>query len=291
MVKGHRLLLALTASMAAMPLLAAADSSLDRLRSLIEEKRRLEWENKKLTQEIAFASTPSPYIYVDVTSRTFEFRVRGRSHKTYTATALEARRATGAPVTPEQIGALLPDALGVEQKAAGPPVLQAGGPAVADANVALDPNAAPDPNGGPMHSDAGVLGVDAPEEYDIELQEGVRLEIRNPVEGSRWDRVRTTFSAIGSAFSGLWSGLFGGTPAPVKGQPRVTLRVVFDKTTAKAFYHSILPGEKVVFVTAPPPPVTLLAKTEAPSRAPATPSSRPVPPPKKPASASKPPAR
>ena len=62
-----------------LPARAGAESPLDRIRALVHQKRRLTWQNETMTRELAFASTPAPYIFVDLHARTLEFRVRGKA--------------------------------------------------------------------------------------------------------------------------------------------------------------------------------------------------------------------
>jgi len=242
------------------PALGGAEAPLDRVKSLIEEKRRLQWENERLRQELAFASTPSPYVVVDSLSRTFEFRVRGKTHKTYTATALGILGPGGDPMTFTVFRTIAPAPLTVVEKAGGPLEIKppsVGGDAGAPASA--------DPNAGPTRTDAGILGVDAPVDYDVKLEGGIRLEIRTYHEKTRWERSRETLSSMGRALSDLFGGWFGRSRPLPQNAPRAAVRATFDEAICKAFYHSVLPGEHFYFAPPPPAPVTLVASLGAPA--------------------------
>lgn len=241
---------------------AGAESPLDRVRSLVDEKRRLQWENETMTRELAFASTPAPYVVVDLRARTFEFRVRGKAHKTYRAGAIEILGEAGRPLTESALHALAPNPIEVVEKAGGPPELKP-----PSGTASSDPNAgapAQDPNAGPIHSDAGILGVDAPTDYDVTLQAGVRLEIRTTKPAAGWGRIRDAFAEAGHALAETLRGWTGGSGPSSKAIREAAVRATLDETTAKAFYHSILPGEHVYFLPAAPLPVKLIASLSPP---------------------------
>jgi hypothetical protein len=245
---------------------AGAESPLDRVRSLVEEKRRLEWENDRLTKELAFASTPAPYIFVDLHARTIEFRVRGKAHKSYTASAIEVLGDAGRPLTESALYALAPKPIEVVEVAGGPPELKP--PPASAPNPNASDFTGPDPNAGPVHSDAGILGVDAPTNYDVSLQGGVKFEIRTPKAPTRWEKLRDTFTEAGHALAETLRGWTGGATAGSKAIREAAVRVSLDEDSAKALYYSILPGEHVYFLPAPPPPVKLIASlTAAPQAA------------------------
>jgi len=256
---------------------AGGEGPLDRVRALVEEKRRLAWENETLTRELTFASTPSPYIFVDLKKGTFEFRVRGKAHKTYKASSVEILDGSGKSLPEAILHALAPDPVEVTEKAGGPPELHP--PASpGDANKAGQapdangdgPPGGVDPNGGPVHSDAGILGVDAPSEYDIELEDGLRIEIRTPKAVGRWARLWNGMGEIASAFGNAVTSVFGRSSSSRTTLPGMAVRATVDEETAKAFYHSILPGEHLYFLPAEPPPVQLVASLSPPPPAGAT---------------------
>ena len=246
-------------------LLAGAESPLNRVRALVEEKRRLEWENATMTKELAFASTTAPYVFADLRQRTFEFRVRGKVHKVYKAVAIEIHGDGDRTISEAALHALAPNPLDVVDRAGGP--LELKPPPV----TAPDPNGSdftgPDPNSGPVHSDAGILGVDAPTSYDVTLQGGILLEIRTALVTSRWDRIRDSFADAARAVAETWREWTGGSRPALKAIQGAAVRVIVDEETAKAFYHSILPGEHVYFLPPPPPPVKLVASLSPPPAA------------------------
>jgi hypothetical protein len=247
------------------PLRAGAEGPLDRVRALVEEKRRLEWENETMTKELAFASTTAPYVFVDLRKRTFEFRVRGKVHKTYKADAIEIHGDADRPLSEGALHALAPNPIDVVERAGGPPELKPPPVTAPDANGS--DFTGPDPNSGPVHSDAGILGVDAPINYDVTLQAGISLEIRTAKAASRWDQIRGSFAEAGRAVVETWRGWTGGSRPVLKAIQSAAVRVIVDEETAKAFYHSILPGEHVYFLPAAPPPVRLVASLSPPPSA------------------------
>ena len=254
--------------------LAGAESSLDRLKSLIEEKRRLEWDNGSLTQELAFAATPAPYILVDVPRRTFEFRVRGKTHKKYEALKIEIHDGRGRPMTLSDFSLSAPDPLEVLDKAGGPPEIKppsndpadptgAGG---ANQNVSAGDAGGADPNLGVRRTDAGVLGVDAPTDYDISLENGIRIEIRTRPDESGLGKTWRSLGEIGAAVSHAIKSWFSGDDARRGAEATPAVRVEVDPNLGKAIYHSLLPGEHVYFLPPPPLPIALVASLTPPER-------------------------
>jgi hypothetical protein len=240
--------------------LAGAEAPLDRARSLLEEKMRLERENAVLRQELAYAATPHPYILVDLAAGSFEFRVRGKAHKTYTALAVELRDAAGRPIGIEELRRLAPEAVEVERKGEGPPEFK---PPPAEGE-APEAEGRTDPNGAPRPTDAGLLGVDAPTDYDVDLEGGVRIEVRTRHDATRWERARRQLSEMGLAVADAVGGWLRSRRPDQNEGPRAVVRVTFDAARAKAFYHSILPTERFHFLPGPPPPVTLIASAAVP---------------------------
>lgn len=239
---------------------------MDRVRSLIEEKRALTWKNQQLTTELSYASTPAPYVFVDLQSRAIEFRVRGKAHKIYHADAIEVLGDEGKPISQAALHSLAPNPVEVLEKAGGPPELKPPPASAPDANGSNFTG--PDPNAGPVQSDAGILGVDAPTNYDVALEGSVTIQIRTVPRETRWEKIRGTFSEALAAFASALRHLTGGGRPETPVVHSAAVRVTFDEESAKAFYHSILPTEHVFFLPAPPPPVELVA-TLNPSPAPA----------------------
>jgi len=233
--------------------LAGGEGPLDRLKSLLEEKRRLEWENATLSQELAFAATPSPYIFVDLRERSFEFRVRGRAHKTYRAEALEVVGADGERLTAADLRAAAPDPLEVQDKAGGPPEV------IPPAAEGGDKAAPSDPNASRLTVDAQVLGVSAPTDFDVILENGVRLEIRTRRPESGWQRARDALSGMARGLASTVKEWLRRDGPASGGTAGVALRATLDEATARAFYHSLLPGERIYFIPLPPPPLSLVA--------------------------------
>lgn len=236
------------------PVLAGAETPLDKVKALLDEKRRLQWDNDRIREELAFASTPSPYVVVDPSARTFEFRVRGRSHKSYSAESIEIVGRSLRPISIAELGSIAAGPVAVVEKAEGPPEFT---PPPVDPNAAA---AAEDPNASPRQSEAMLLGVDAPANYDIDLDKGIRLEIRTHLEKTRWQRAAEALSAMGRAVTETVGGWFGGAgDSEPSNAPRARVRITFDEKSAKAFYHSVLPGEHFYFRPGVPPPVTIVA--------------------------------
>jgi hypothetical protein len=255
----------------AAPALAGAETALDKVKALLDEKRRLQWDNDRIREELAFASTPSPYVVIDPGTRTFEFRVRGKSHKSYAAESIEIVGRNSRPISVAELGSIAAGPVAVVEKAQGPPEFTP---------PALDPNAAgaaEDPNAEPRQSDAMLLGVDAPADYDIDLDKGIRLEIRTRHEKTRWQRATEAFSTMGRAVTETVGGWFTGVAPGSSDEPRARVRITFDEKSAKAFYHSVLPGEHFYFRPGLPPPVSLVAAAapQAPAASPA--ATKPAP--------------
>jgi hypothetical protein len=111
--------------------------------------------------------------------------------------------------------------------------------------------------------------VDAPTNFDVTLQGGLRIEVRTPKPESKLRRLGDALGEIGSAVSETLHGWFGRAPAKSETPRGAAVRLTLSEATAKAFYHSILPGEHVYFVPAAPPPVKLIASLPTPTASPA----------------------
>ena len=239
---------------------------MDRVRSLIEEKRALTFKNQQLTTELSYATTPAPYVFIDLKGRVIEFRVRGKAHKVYHADAIEVLDEGGKPIPEASLRTLAPNPVEVLEKAGGPPELKPPPASAPDANGSNFTG--PDPNSGPVHSDAGILGVDAPTNYDVALDGNVTIQIRTVPKETRWEKARGTLSETLAAFAATLRNLTGGGRSEAPAVRSAAVRITFDEESAKAFYHSILPTEHVFFLSAPPPPVKLVATLNpSPARA------------------------
>ena len=253
---------ALAAIAGGAPALAGAETAMDKYQALLQEKRGLARENAILKQEAEVAATKDPYIVFDPKERTLEFRVRGRTLKTYAFASVAHDERGRRQADSEAIWRMFKGPITVLEKEGGHPELIPPPPQEAEQTGQLysDPNQLNAQTGaGPVHSDAGVLGVDAPSEYYIKFEEEVVFHVRTAKSLSfrekASDRLGEIIAGVREAVSGLW----GSKDTQRAGEPVLTLYLTTDVDTAKFLHYSLLPGEKLFVAPPPPPPIVLVA--------------------------------
>lgn len=249
---------------------AGGEAPLDKYQSLIQEKRSLLREAQVLKQEVTMAATRNPYLLFDAKSGKLEFRVRGKTLKTYSFTAVTMDERGRRPADPEAVWTALQGALTVMEKQGGQPELIPPDPETGREAGLLysDPNQLAEETGvKPVDTDAGVLGVDVPTDYYIRFEESVVFHIRTPKSLSFRQKAADRLGEIARSMRATWTSLWGGELAG-DAQPRLALWLTTDTDTAKNLHYSLLPGEKLYLVPPPPPPILLVASTRdsAPSR-------------------------
>jgi hypothetical protein len=167
------LALAAAASLLGQAPRAGADVALDKYRSLLQEKRALLRDNALLQVEADMAATKSPYIFFNVKEGKLEFRVRGKAFKSYAFASITLDERGRRSVDAETLWKSLGKPLTVAEVQGAHPELIPPDPNTAQQEGQLysDPNQLAAQTGtGPVHSDAGVLGVDAPTDYYIKFE-------------------------------------------------------------------------------------------------------------------------
>ncbi len=245
---------------------AGAETALDKYQALLQEKRGLLRENATLKQEAEIAATKAPYIVFHPKEGKLEFRVRGRTLKSYVFGNVAHDERGRHPADPEAIWRMFHGPLTVLEKEGGHPELIPPSQQEAQQTGQLysDPNQLNAQTGaGPVHSDAGVLGVDAPSEYYIKFEEEVVFHIRTAkvlsFREKASDRLGEIITGVREALSGWW----GSGEKKRAGQPLLTLYLTTDVDTAKFLHYSLLPGEKLFVAPPPPPPIVLIAAGSA----------------------------
>lgn len=138
-----------------------------------------------------------------------------------------------------------------------------------DGQLYSDPNQLAAQTGtGPVHSDAGVLGVDAPTDYYIKLDDGVVFHIRTPKTRTFREKAADRLAEIAENMRATLSSFWGAKEIEIAGKPRLELYLTTDPDTAKNLHYSLLPGEKVFAVPPPPPPILLVASTRTKAASP-----------------------
>jgi hypothetical protein len=242
---------------------AGGESSTERYRELLHQKRALLREASILKQETDWAAGKLPYIFFNLQSSQLEFRLRGKILKSYPVKGIFQDERTTRAADPEMIWRALDQPITVTEKQGGRPELIPPDPEAGREHGLLysDPNQLASQTGAkPIASDAGVLGVDAPTEYYIEFEEKVIFYVRSPRTPTFREKAADRFSDLTSTLSG-W---FGGKTAAPDARHRLALYLVIDPETAKYLHYSLLPGEKLMLTPPSPPPVVLVAGASAP---------------------------
>lgn len=247
--------LVLAAAISAPGPVQARDEGLDRYRDLLHRKRTLERENAWLTLEARLAAGKDPYIVFDAAAARMDFRVRGVTFKSYSFSAVSLDPWTHRPPDPERIWRAIAAPIEIEMKEGGNPELIPPDPETGREAGLLysDPNQLASQTGAvPVSTDAGLLGVDAPTDYDITFGGGLIIRIRSDREKSFRERAANGFGRLAAGARAALSGLLGGKMSDGASPPPLRLYLSTDEQTAKHLHFSLLPGEK--FVVAPPPP-------------------------------------
>ncbi len=249
---------------------AGGETAMDKFKSLVQEKRALGREAELLKHEAEIAATKDAYVLFDPKAGTFEFRVRGRSFKAYAFTSIAHDPRGRFPADPETVYRLAGARLTVAEKEGGHPELTPPAPQPGQSEPLFsDPNQLAGQTGaltGPIPTDAGVLGVDAPSEYFIRFDENVVFHIRSERSRSFREKAADQLSEIAENIRATWTGIFG-PPRDLKpgASPRVQLYLTTDVETAKHLHFSLLPGERFFVVPPPEPPVVLVAAGARPA--------------------------
>ncbi len=224
---------------------AGGETAMDKYQALLREKRALHRENWMLSQEANLAATKNPYILLDLERRELDFRIRGKTLKSYNFIRVSDRERGAVTADAEVLWRMVDGPLTLREKEGGRPEI-----------IPPDPNfdgEEPSATEGEV-SDAALLGVEALTDYFIKFEEDVVFHVRT-------DRART-FREIAVERLGAIAEAVGSllTRGPGEEEPRLSLYLTTDERTARHLYHSLLPGERL-FVTPPaPPPVVLVAE-------------------------------
>src|SRR5262249_27211736 len=115
-----------------------------------------------------------------------------------------------------------------------------------DGQLYSDPNQLMAQTGtGPVHSGAGVLGVDAPTDHFIRFDEGAAFHTRTAKTQTFREKAADRLAEIADSMRTTLSGLWGAKEIAVAGKPRLELFLTTDADTAKFLHFSLLPGEKL----------------------------------------------
>jgi len=241
---------------------AGGEMSSDRYRELLGRKRSLLREAALLQREAEWAAGKPPYIFFNLENRQLEFRMRGRTLKTYPVKGIFLDEGLRRPATPEAVWRALDKPITVYDVEGGRPELVPPDPETGRTTGLLyaDPNQLATQTGATsVDTDAGVLGVDAPAEYYIQFDEEVIFHIRSPRADSirqRASRRLAEFAAGLRGMAGGWLGRAGRKEGPTF---RLTLYLTLEPEIAKYLHYSLLPGEKMIVVPPNPPPVIPVA--------------------------------
>ena len=243
---------------------AGAESALDKYQALLQQKRVLARKNTLLQKEAEIAATKNPYVFFHLEESTLEFRVRGRALKTYTFASMTLDVRGRIPADAETLWKSLETPLTVIEIEGAHPELIPPDPN-ADAGSGLlysDPNQLSSQTGvaqGPIHTDAGVLGVDVPTDYYVRFEENIVFHIRTPKTLTFRQQARDRLDEIAENLSHNLSGWWGRKKLENPDKPRLEIYLTTDVDTAKNLHYSLLPGERVFAVPPPPPPIVLVA--------------------------------
>ena len=244
--------------------LAGADATLDKYQSLLQEKRAQTRQNAILAKEAELAAGKAPYIFFHVKEGKLEFRVRGRAFKSYTFASLTLDERGRRRADPEAVWKAIEKPLAVVEVQGAHPELLPPDPNAPQEEGQLysDPNQLNGQTGaGPVHSDAGVLGVDVPTDYYIKLDQDVVFHIQTPRTQTFREKAADRLSDIAEGMRATLSGLWGKREIELAKKPRLELYMTTDPDTAKFLHYSLLPGEKILAVPPPPPPILLVASS------------------------------
>lgn len=263
-------------SLPATSLLAGAETPLDKYQVLLQQKRELARKNAILQQEATIAATKSPYIFFHLEAPKLEFRVRGRALKTYAFTSMSMDERGRIPADAETLWKYLQEPLTVvEIEGAHPELIPPDPNSSAEAGLLYsDPNQLSSQTGAasvPVHTDAGVLGVDVPTDYYVRFEEKVVLHVRTPKTLTFRQQARDRLDEIAENLTHNLSTWWGRKELDNPDKPRLEIYLTTDADTAKNLHYSLLPGERVFAVPPPPPAIALVA---AGTSSGATPKSR-----------------
>ncbi len=242
--------------------LGDAETTLDTFRSLLSEKRALERQQAALQREARMAATKAPYIVFHLQERRFEFRIRGKTLKSYSFQSITLDERGRRPADPETVWRLLQEPLSVLEKEGGQPELLPPDPETGrEAGlVYADPNQLAEQTGAkPQQTDAGVLGVDVPTDYYIHFEEKVVFHVRTPKELSFREKALDRLGMIAERMRAALPGGRRRDELERSARPRFELYLTTDPDTAKHLHYSLLPGEALVIAPPPPPPLVLIA--------------------------------
>ncbi len=222
-----------------------ADGRQDRYRSLLKERRALHRENAILEIEAKSATAKSPYLFLDLEAATLEFRIRGKTLKTYRISGLSGDSRGKQPLDAKAIWSRFSGPLMVEEVQGGQPELVPPDPEAGRETGLLysDPKQLRDETGAvEVDTDAGILGIEAPTEYWVRLKEPLILHVRGKydesVAGQALQRFADVLSSIGSAVSSLWGD-------SVATDATVPIWLTLEPEIAQQLHHSLLPGETI----------------------------------------------
>ncbi len=234
-----------------------AGADLNRYRDLMKERHALMREKALLEIEARTAATGEPYVLLDLEAPALQFRIRGKTLKTYRIAKIAADARGRDPVPIEAVWGRFPGPLEVLEVQGGQPELVPPDPNTGRETGLLytDPNQIRSQTGAvEVDTDAGILGIEAPTDYWIRLDEPIVLHIRTEKNESISDQAFARLAAMASdlrkAASRLWGTDGGQADAPVH------LWITMDPDTARHLHHSLLPGERVFLVPPSAPPLS-----------------------------------
>lgn len=239
-----------------------ADTTMSKYQSLLQEKRTLLRENAFLQVEADMAATKSAYVLFYLDLGKLEFRVRGKAFKSYAFSPITLDDGGRRVADAETMWRALDKPLTVLEVQGAHPELVPPDPnsAKQDGQLYSDPNQLAAQTGtGPVHSDAGVLGVDVPTDYYIKFDEDVVFHIRTPKTRTFREKAADRLTEIARAMRATISGIWGSKEIESGQKPRFELYLTTDTDTAKFLHYSLLPGERFIAVPPPPPPIALVA--------------------------------
>jgi len=241
-VKRARLVpLLLLAAGAAAPLLAASPSAPAEktdyleLRARRDELLRLE---KLLEQESRLASARAPYVVLDLGRRTMDFRIRGKTFKSYRFDTIRMESRSN-DLTLSEVSRRLAEPVTLASK-------EGGNPELIPPDPDADPNLAADADEEEQASDAALLGVEAPTDYQVDFEEGVVFHVSAPHAEGLMDKAMQGLGKLASGLGSLFSGWLS-EPAD-ENTPWLELSLTASAETVRQMHHSLMPGERFLIV-------------------------------------------
>ena len=206
-----------------------------------DELRRL---NALLEEEARLASTRAPYVVLDLGKRTMDFRIRGKTFKTYRFEAIRIdTRHEG--LTWSEVARRLAEPITMELK-------EGGNPELIPPDPDEDPNLPPEDGDGDEEpaSDASLLGVDAPTDYQVDFEQGVVFHVSAPHAAGLMDKAMNGLGELAAGLRSVFSGWLGAEPA--QDGPWLDLHLAATVETARQLHHSLLPGERFLIILPAP---------------------------------------